>query len=90
MERMKEKRRSGGKDIAASLAADSSEAEAPRRHVIAEVVEPQPLYVEEAVLQFEHHPEETVFVFINADESRINILYRRKNGELGLIDPAVS
>ena len=88
-ERVKEKRRASTKDFSATLAAGEDVGGEQRRQVVAEVVEPKPLYVEEALLQFEQRPDDVVLVFINADESRINILYRRKNGEIGLIDPEV-
>lgn len=88
MARIKEKRRSGTKDFSANLAAAAEEEVTDdRRLVTAEIVEPKPLFVEEAILQFEQRPEDVVFVFTNADESKINILYRKKNGDMGLIDP---
>ena len=88
MARIKEKRRSGTKDFSEPFAAETAEeAHDERRLVTAEIVEPKPLYVEEAILQFEQRPEDVVLVFTNADESKINILYRKKNGDMGLIDP---
>ena len=32
---------------------------------------------------------ETFFVFYNADSNRVNVIYRRKNGDFGLIDPEI-
>ena len=32
---------------------------------------------------------EDFFVFYNADSNRVNVLYRRKNGDFGLIDPEI-
>ncbi len=47
----------------------------------------KPMYVDEAVLQLEmsHRP---FLVFRNANSSRVNVLYRRKGGDFGLIEPA--
>ena len=29
------------------------------------------------------------FVFLNADNGRINVIYRRRTGDYGLIDPII-
>ncbi len=49
---------------------------------------PKPLHIDEAIMQFEQSVNE-VLVFINAEVDRINVLYRKKNGEFGIIDPIV-
>jgi len=46
----------------------------------------KPLTVEEAVLEIEEESAEFL-VFRNATNSRTNILYRRPDGNFGLIDP---
>ena len=89
VERVKEKRRAGNREFPAAVDIDDAPGDNRSRILTAEVVEPKPLYVEEAVLQFEQRPDDIVLVFINADESHINILYRRKNGDIGLIVPEV-
>jgi putative sigma-54 modulation protein len=91
-ERKKAKKRWSGAEQAFSPPdAQAEEKEIPSMHslVTAELVEPKPLFVQEAILQFEQRKDDVVFVFINAENSRINILYRRKNGIIGLIDPGV-
>jgi len=50
--------------------------------------EPKPLYVDEAAVQLDKSSHEFL-VFINADTDKVNVLYKLKNGDLGLIDPAV-
>ncbi|MDW7650329.1 MAG: ribosome-associated translation inhibitor RaiA [Bacillota bacterium] len=50
------------------------------------VVKPMP--VEEAVLQMNLLGHD-FFVFINADIDEINVVYRRKDGKYGLIEPAL-
>ncbi len=49
---------------------------------------PKPLHIDEAIMQFEQSDNE-VLVFINAEMERINVIYRKKNGEFGIIDPIV-
>jgi ribosome hibernation promoting factor len=47
----------------------------------------KPMFVDEAVLQLEMSPRQFI-VFLNARSSRMNVIYRRKSGEFGLIEPA--
>ena len=47
----------------------------------------KPMFVDEAVLQIEMSSQQFV-VFLNAKSEKVNILYRRKDGALGLIEPA--
>jgi len=49
----------------------------------------KPMFVDEAVLQLELSPK-VFLVFQNAENQRVNVLYRRKNGDFGLIDPQVA
>jgi len=48
----------------------------------------KPLLLDEAIMQLQQ-TENEVLVFINADLARINVLYRKSNGDFGLIDPIV-
>jgi putative sigma-54 modulation protein len=84
------KRRSGGggeRDFSRTDTPGDEDAPQAPNLITVELVEPKPLFLPEAVLQFEQRRDDVVFVFLNAENSRINILYRRKNGDLGLIDP---
>jgi putative sigma-54 modulation protein len=47
----------------------------------------KPMYVDEAVLQMEMSKKQFV-VFLNALTQKVNILHRRKDGGLGLMEPA--
>jgi putative sigma-54 modulation protein len=49
-----------------------------------------PMSEGEALEQMSLVGHETFFVFYNADSNRVNVLYRRKNGDFGLIDPEIS
>lgn len=46
----------------------------------------KPMFVDEAVLQLEMSHRQFL-VFLNARNSRVNVLYRRKSGDFGLIEP---
>ena len=47
----------------------------------------KPMFVDEAVLQLEMSHRQFM-VFFNPKNSRVNVVYRRKSGDFGLIDPA--
>lgn len=46
----------------------------------------KPLHLDEALLQLQQGDSE-LLVFFNAELERINVLYRKLNGDFGLIDP---
>ncbi|MBM3124752.1 MAG: ribosome-associated translation inhibitor RaiA [Chloroflexi bacterium] len=48
-----------------------------------------PMSEEEAVIQMRDLGHDNFFVFYNAETSRINVLYRRRNGSYGLIEPVL-
>jgi putative sigma-54 modulation protein len=50
--------------------------------------EPKPMHVDEAHMQLDSS-ENDFLVFLNAESERINVIYRRRNGGYGLIDPLV-
>jgi putative sigma-54 modulation protein len=65
------------------------DAEGPAADVVVRRVAPKPMSLEEAVEQFhldndDHHH---FMVFTNARTDALNVLYRRKDGGLGLIEP---
>ena len=47
----------------------------------------KPMFIDEAVLQLEMSHHRQFIVFLNARSTRMNVLYRRKSGEFGLIEP---
>lgn len=49
----------------------------------------KPMFIDEAVLQLEMSTRQFI-VFMNARNSRVSVLYRRKSGDFGLIEPAGS
>ena len=48
-----------------------------------------PMNETEALEQMSLLGHEAFFVFYNMDSNRVNVLYRRKNGDFGLIDPDI-
>ena len=46
----------------------------------------KPMFIDEAVLQIEMSSKQFL-VFLNAKTERVNVVYRRKNGDFGLIEP---
>jgi putative sigma-54 modulation protein len=61
--------------------------------LVAEVIRTErtalkPMSVDEAVLQMELTPRRFL-VFLNAKTETVNVLYRRKSGEFGLVEPTL-
>jgi putative sigma-54 modulation protein len=50
----------------------------------------KPMFVDEAVLQMELSENTQFLVFLNADTNKVNVLYRRKKGDFGLIEPTLA
>jgi len=48
-----------------------------------------PMNEDEAITQMRELGHESFFVFYNGETSKINILYRRRNGSYGLIEPEI-
>jgi putative sigma-54 modulation protein len=46
----------------------------------------KPMFIDEAVLQMEMSPKQFL-VFLNAKTEKVNVIYRRKSGDFGLIEP---
>jgi len=82
------RQRTKAKSVAVKLgvAEASASALAQRRNGIREEeMQRKPMVVEEAVLEL-NHSDYPFVVFRNADSGAVNILYRRKDGSLGLIN----
>ena len=88
----KRKRRGGSRSFEDSAAISSldmeheNSAEAPRVQV--QNIEYKPMDVDEAVLQMDL-VEDAFMVFTNARTNTVNVLYRRKDGDYGLIQPSL-
>ncbi len=79
--RIKDKQKNN--DIAFNLDFDQIEEE-PNKIVKRKVIETKPMDEEEAILQIELVDHE-FFVFKNADEDCVSVLYKRKDGNYGII-----
>jgi len=67
-------------------AIEAEEIEAPQRVVKSKRFLVKPMPVDEAIGQMELLGHD-FFLFIDADTERLNLLYRRENGNYGLIEP---
>lgn len=65
---------------------DESPEESPGASVIVQNLEYKPMDVEEAIMQMDLISD-NFLVFRNARTNQINVLYRRNDGDLGLIQP---
>ncbi len=80
-EKLKEKRRSSGQSP------EAPSLETIERSIIGEdKFVPKPLFLDEAAMQLEQLTDETFLVYLDAETNRVNVLYRRKDGDFGLID----
>ncbi|MDO9082781.1 MAG: ribosome-associated translation inhibitor RaiA [Humidesulfovibrio sp.] len=87
-ERHKERRRAGTPRAARMDVISLSDEPGGGAPIIKESdhFEPKPMNIDEAAMQLESLKYEFL-VFRNAETERVNVLYRSKNGDLGLIDP---
>jgi putative sigma-54 modulation protein len=72
------------------LTHDLHEDEGTHRVVHTERFAIKPMYVDEAVLQMELSESSQFLVFLNAETEKVNVLYRRKKGDFGLIEPTLA
>ncbi len=79
------KRKSAGVRVVQPPAREAAPAQA-RRIIRAKRYPVKPMSAEDAALQLEGGPESFV-VFRNADNDAVSIVYRRKDGNFGLIEP---
>jgi len=87
-ERHKERRRAGTPRAARMDVISFSDEGDGRAPTIKETdnFEPKPMSVDEAAMQLDSLKFEFL-VFRNAETARVNVIYRTKNGDFGLIDP---
>jgi putative sigma-54 modulation protein len=72
------------------LTHDLHEDEGTHRVVRTERFAVKPMSVDEAVLQMELSEHHQFLMFLNAETEKINVLYRRKTGDFGLIQPTLA
>jgi putative sigma-54 modulation protein len=71
-----------------NVVSPSAEAEEKPRILRSRQVEPRPMDLEEAILQLTSGSEDVV-VFINDATETLSILYRRRDGNYGLLEPVL-
>ncbi len=72
------------------LTHDLHEEHGQTHHVRTEPYPCKPMFVDEAVLQLEVSDKREFLVFLNADTEQVNVLYRRRSGDFGLIQPTLA
>lgn len=90
--KQKTRERRGGakssiKDIPPEFLANVAEEDDRRPQIKIMNIDYKPMDVEEAVMQMDLL-DDNFLVFTNAQTDRVNVLYRRKDGHLGLIQPS--
>ncbi len=88
--RVKEQRRQARNATTIDVFTWNLDAEAPadQEAIGTNRFSPKPMPVEEAMMQLDNIGSD-FFVFLNADSGRINVIFRRRSGAYGLIDPIV-
>jgi putative sigma-54 modulation protein len=84
-QKIRDHRPGKGKSKAAAAPTESLDEEGERR-VMIQNIEYKPMDVDEAIMQMDL-VEDSFLVFTNARSDRVNVLYRRKDGHYGLIQP---
>jgi putative sigma-54 modulation protein len=74
--------------ILADTAPDDHDDESEPLVVRTEKYPVKPMFVDEAVLQLQMNAAQQFVVFLNAKSERVTVLYRRKQGNFGVIEPA--
>ncbi len=69
---------------------DLHEADGKTTHVRTEKYPCKPMFLDEAVLQLEVSDSREFLVFLNAETDKVNVLYRRRNGDFGVIQPTTA
>ena len=77
------------KEILARIADGTADADRERRVVKTKRFAIKPMFEEDAIAEMETLGH-AFFVFVNADGERVNVLYRRKDGDYGLIEPIIA
>ena len=76
------------KQILRRIADGTAEPATDRRIVKVKRFAIEPMFEEDALARMEELGHQ-FFVFVNAESERINVLYRRRDGDFGLIEPIV-
>lgn len=90
LERLAELEQNGTEEAPLELAKEEEEQQQEEQHgpevVHTEKYPVKPMFIDEAVLQMEMSNKQFL-VFLNAKTEKVSVLYRRKTGDFGLIEP---
>lgn len=56
-----------------------------KKIAVIETADVKPIGLEEAVMWLENNPQADFLMFTNSKDNRINVMYRRRNGDFGLL-----
>lgn len=85
-QKFRERRPGKGKSKIVGAAEVAAYEEDEERRIVVQSIDYKPMDVDEAILQMELD-DNNFLVFTNARSDRVNVLYRRKDGNYGLIQP---
>jgi putative sigma-54 modulation protein len=77
------------KGILSRIADGTADGDRERRVVKTKRFAIEPMFEEDAIVEMESLGH-AFFVFVNAESERVNVLYRRRDGDFGLIEPVVA
>ena len=86
LERLAELEQNGTEESPLELAKEEQEQQHGPEVVHTEKYPVKPMFIDEAVLQMEMSNKQFL-VFLNAKTEKVTVLYRRKTGDFGLIEP---
>jgi putative sigma-54 modulation protein len=85
----KNRKKGGAGDIDLNAMPEESDSKRPAPTIVqSDRFSPKPMGVDEAAMQLDNL-EDDFLVFFNAETERVNVIYHRKNGDFGLIDPGI-
>jgi len=87
--KQKEREHRSGKGKSKDIRMDSTPSyeEEPEKQVVVQSIDYKPMDADEAIMQMEL-VDNNFMVFTNARSGRVNVIYRRKDGHYGLIQPS--
>ncbi len=90
-DKLRSKKGAGVKDVKKMVSSNlddilSDKKDEDHIEIITERIEAKPMSVEEAIAQFQLLNQDFM-VFTNAEQHAVNVIYRRNDGTLGLIEP---
>jgi putative sigma-54 modulation protein len=77
------------KGILSRIADGTADGDRERRVVKTKRFAIEPMFEEDAIVEMQSLGH-AFFVFVNAETERVNVLYRRRDGDFGLIEPVVA